>query len=81
MLPTVGRIVHFYPNSADVRGGDSEFYAAIVVKVHDAHGVELVDLVTFGTSSIYFHNGIEERGVATEGDACWAWPPRVEGGR
>jgi hypothetical protein len=46
-----------------------------VVKVHDAHGPS-VDLVTFGTGSIYFQFGIEERGTAPAGGPCWCWPPR-----
>lgn len=84
MKPTVGRIVHFHPARADVRSGDSEFYAAIIVKVNDdqrADGFITVDLVTFGSGSIYFQFSVAEHGTQDPGEPCWCWPPRVEGGR
>ena len=69
MDPTVGRIVHFVAPAPE--GGET--YAAIVTKVHDA---ATVDVCTFGSRSMYFH----ERVIAgAEGcrDAHWRWPPKV----
>ena len=65
--PTIGRVVHY--RAAAECGG--EIYAGMIVRVHEAPGV--VDLVTFGSTSIYHNNGVPFAAESTPG--AWSWPP------
>jgi hypothetical protein len=78
MRPTIGRIVHFHDE-----GGP---YAAIVVRVYD-NAAQCVDLVTFGSRSIYFQPNVPEwmpvdvnyaDGTNLPQPGWWTWPPREE---
>lgn len=58
--PTIGRIVVFTASQTESSEGDErvikiDSYPGIIARVHDG-GV--VDIVTFGPSSIYHNNGI-----------------------
>lgn len=67
MKPTIGRIVHF--RAPQDCGG--EIYAGIVVKVNED---ETVNLMTFGTGSVYAQNGVPFSEDGAPG--AWSWPPR-----
>jgi hypothetical protein len=70
--PTVGRIVHYAPPQ-ECRGSETlDFYAGMVVRVHNA---TCVDLVTFGPNSIYHNHSV----CFAHGPAAdrWWWPPRA----
>jgi hypothetical protein len=78
MKPSIGRIVLFFPPTDE----DREPYPAMVTRVHPGNDDSgLVDLVTFGPSSIYFqHNipgGDPARFPPNAVAGTWQWPPRV----
>jgi hypothetical protein len=67
--PSVGRIVFFHQD-----GGP---YPAIITKVvHDGTRVT-VDLVTFGSQSVYFQLGVPQAHGDEPANGQWSWPPRV----
>lgn len=80
MKPSIGRMVHFC-------GTDGAVYAATVTAVRndfEPFDGMVVDLVTFGPQSIYFHQAVYFAGFeGFEGDLAapvpgrWNWPPRV----
>ena len=75
--PSIGRVVIFTASYAEGIDNDGnrvikiDCYPGIVTRVHDG-GV--VDIVTFGPSSIYHNNGVPY-GVDQSG--TWAWPQHV----
>jgi hypothetical protein len=76
MKPTKGRIVLFtsplIEDEEEVAGG-IDSYAAIVTDVNDDG---TVDLVMFGSGSMYFQHDVEQEEKATAGSGKWSWPPR-----
>lgn len=68
MKPTLGRTVHYVAPAE--RGGEE--YAGIITRVLSN---TRVDLVTFGSVSIYHNLGVEFSELPTPG--CWHWPERV----
>lgn len=70
MTPTVGRIVHFYAGSQNPDGNP---FAAIVTDVKFSGGLYILDLVTFGQGSIYFHSNV----LPLAAGYGWTWPPKV----
>lgn len=71
-MPTVGRIVHFYPPSTERE--NAEYYAAIVTAVASPN---VVSLATFGPRSLYFHSDVPIGQGDSDAGAHWRWPPRV----
>lgn len=75
MKPSVGRIVHFYAPAKENPDGNP--FAALVTAVWSGPEAadDVVDLVTFGPGSIYFHTRVRPRVDADAGG--WEWPPRT----
>lgn len=65
--PSVGRIVHFTPDSKHFVS-----LASIITSVNEEAGT--VTLASFGSHSLYFNQGVRFSEEPTVG--CWSWPPR-----
>ena len=69
MRPTKCRNVHYH--APQLANGLIDTYAAIVTNVHEDG---TVDLVTFGSNSMYFQHKVPHAELPTPGH--WSWPPR-----
>ena len=74
-LPTVGRMVHFFPKNEERHPGGVVFYASIVTQVNEDLTLELA---TFGPNSLYFQHHVPMFGqkfAATDEhpEGAWAW--------
>lgn len=81
MTPTVGRIVHFYPNEADYTARSNgvkpgEPLAAIITRVWNEDGVNLT--IFPDAAAPLSRTSVVRRGVAHENSSSWDWPPRSE---
>jgi hypothetical protein len=82
LIPTVGRMVHFFPKNEERHPGGIVFYASIVTQVN---GDLTLDLATFGPNSLYFQHNVPMFGQkfdATDEHPAgsfafawgWSWP-------
>ncbi len=72
MKPSVGRIVHYYQNSAEVP------FAGIITEVyHDDNSVEegLVNLYVFSPARPFYK--VQVRFSKEPARDHWSWPPKV----
>lgn len=82
-LPSVGRIVHFFPSVNDIqaRDGDVEFVAAVVVKSWEHHRCDLrIFTATEEGGRWTLRKEIPHKSKAhplIADGAYWEWPPRV----
>lgn len=72
MEPTVGRIVHFYPGSADQQWTGPGPLAAIIAAVHSP---ELVNLGIFDGYGSPIQRTSVPFGNPNNGNSYWEWPP------
>lgn len=82
--PSVGRIVHFYPNENDKQAleNDVEFIAAIVTRVFGHHRVDLrifpaVEEKNRFTRRINVPHKIKAATASGDDSGHWEWPGRV----
>lgn len=76
--PTVGRIVHYYPSTADTTKKDGQPYPAVITHVFDD---ECVNLHVFSDGTFGTPDGNKTPTSVTKWNgepdpaSCWAWPP------
>ncbi len=73
-VPTVGRIVHFYPGRVDIQWFGPGPMAAIIAAVHNP---ELVNLGIFDGMGSHMARTSVHLGNPNNGNSYWEWPPRV----
>ena len=78
MKPTVGRIVHYYPDATSItldRWGEGP-YAAVVTAVHQDDSM-VVSLAVFARpGDDVFGVALSDIPFGREGTRRWCWPPR-----